>query len=142
VNNLNTGYITHRPVSISAHHPNQYSGENPPQRHSTIPSVDVYINTNTILCCQPFTNNRTSTRYPRERMIIGTKFHFAKGFIGYKSWLQERKRLSVKFYLCSGVTMVHLHHSNIRPSNWHFFISTKDHVEFNEPCPRLVAVLQ
>jgi len=59
--------LTHRPVSISVHDPNQYSGENPPQRHSVIPLVDVYIKTNMILCCQPLTNNRTSKRHPRER---------------------------------------------------------------------------
>ena len=65
INNVNIDDITHRPVSISVHDPNQYSGENPPQRHSTIPSVDVYTNTNTILCCQPL---RACQRYPRERM--------------------------------------------------------------------------
>jgi len=38
---LSLPVLTHRPVSISVHSPNQYLGENPPQRHSTIPSVDV-----------------------------------------------------------------------------------------------------
>jgi len=51
VNNLNTECTTHCPVSISVHDPNQYLGENPPQRHSAIPSVDVYTNTNMVLCC-------------------------------------------------------------------------------------------
>ena len=85
---LSLPVLTHRPVSISVHDPNQYSGENPPQRHSTIPSVDLYTNTNTTLCCQPFINTRTCKRYPRERMqIIGTEFHFAKGCTAYNSWL-------------------------------------------------------
>ena len=71
---LSLPVLTHRPVSISAHHPNQYSGENPPQRHSMIPSVEVYTNTNTILCCQPL---GACKRYPRERMqIIGISLFF------------------------------------------------------------------
>ena len=85
---LSLPVLTHRPVSISVHNPNQYSGENPPQTHSTIPSVDVYTNANTILCCQPFINNRTCTRYSREKMRITViEFPFTIGYTAYNSWL-------------------------------------------------------
>ena len=76
---LSLPVLTHCPASISVHDPNQYSGQNHPQRHSAIPSMDVYTNANTVICCQPLTNTRTSKRHPRESVwIIGTEFQFVK----------------------------------------------------------------
>ena len=95
---LSLSVLTHCPVSISVHDPNQYSGENPPQRHSTIPSVDVYTNTNTILCCQAFINNGTCTRNSIEKMwITVTEFPFIKGYTAYNSQLQ---------YLCNHMPLL------------------------------------
>ena len=113
-------------MSISVHDPNQYLGENPPQRLSTIPSVDVYTNTNTILCCQPLTNNRTSTRYPRERNGE------------YRHRISVRKRIHslwklVKISLQSYTTIVL---SGCPLSNSH----TSGRAEWNKRCTCLATV--
>ena len=95
--------LTHHPVSISVHDPNQYLWENPPQRHSAIISVDAYTNTNTILCCQPLT---ACKRYPRERMQIIGIFVFLFLFTpeGFTTMVANKGLEKARAYL----NMVHL----------------------------------